>query len=136
MRNETFLIFSYFLFALICLGLGLAAYLRLRRPFDRVIGALPRRAWAGVLERSFPLSTLLFACSAFLSVRYTGGCAGVPYEYVVADRAYMIAKNQEQVSQTLSSLAVNVFLWAAILILTLLIIRRGMVEAKSRGDDE
>jgi hypothetical protein len=136
MPNETFLIFSYFLFALICLGLGLAVYLWLRRPFERVIGALPRRAWSSVLKKSFPLSTLLFAFSAFLSVRYYGGCENRLYKDIVADRAYMIAKNQEQLSRTLNSLAVDLFLWAAILILTLLINRRGKAEAKSRGEDE
>jgi len=57
MSNERYLIVSYFFFAVVCSGMGVLAYLILRRPFERIVeaiaekrGALLKRACAGSFD--------------------------------------------------------------------------------------
>ena len=124
MGNETYLTVSYFTVGLICFCLGLAAYLWLRRPLHAIFGALSQKSWGELLKRSFPLSLVLFALSSCLSVNYYGGCNPIPYKKIIEDRGYIVAKNQEQISKSLSAIAVGVSLWGFIVGLSLFVIRR------------
>jgi hypothetical protein len=133
MGNDAFLIASYFAGGLICVCLGLAAYAWLRRPVVQIADALPQRSWGGVLKRSLPASMILFALSAFLSVKYDS-CGTRSYKDILSDHSYMITKNQEQISETFSSITVAVFLWGAIILFALLAIRRAQAATKSRGE--
>jgi hypothetical protein len=133
MNDETFLIVSYFTVGLICFCLGFAAYLWLRRPLHGIAGALSQRNWGSILKKSFPLSMVLFALSSSLAVNYYGACNPLPYKRIVEDREYIITKNQEQISETLSSIALGVSLWGLIILLSLMAIRRDQAGRKS-GD--
>jgi hypothetical protein len=130
MSNETYLLVSYFAVGMICLCLGLAAYLWLRRPLHGIFGELSHRNWGSILKKSFPLSIILFALSSCLSVNYYDGCNPIPYGKIVEDRAYIITKNREQISQTLSSIAWGVSVWGFIVLLSLMAIRRGAAGGK------
>lgn len=123
MGNDEFLISSYFLVGLICLCLGVAAYLWLRRPVEQIISALHQKDWENILKKSLPASIILLALSGFLSVSYYG-CSGLAYKDIVSDRDYIVSINEQQVSQTLSSIVLAVFLWAVIILMGLLAIRR------------
>ncbi len=123
MGNEEFLISSYFAVAAICVCLGLAAYLWLRRPLDKIVDALPRKSYGTILKRSFPASTLLMALAGFLSVRYYG-CANLPYQKIVSDRSYILTISRQQISETLSSIVLTVFIWGVVILLALVAIRR------------
>jgi hypothetical protein len=136
MENEAFLILTYFLTGLISLCLGFAAYWWLRRPVGRIAEAQPGKDWGNILKKSFPISTIILALAAFMSVSYSDGCPARPYERIIADRAYMIAKNQQQISATLSALALGVFFWALIIFLCLLAIQLGAVRTRSRDEDQ
>jgi len=136
MGNEAYLILTYFLTGLISFCLGLAAYGWLRYPLGQIAEAQPRKEWGKILKKSFPISTIVLALSAFMSVSYSDGCPARPYERIIADRAFMLAKNQQQISATLSALALGVFLWALIIFLCLLAIQPGRVETRSRDEDE
>ena len=135
MGNEAYLILTYFLTGLISLGLGFAAYWWLRRPVGHIADAQPGKALGNILRKSFPISIIVLALSAFLSVSYYGW-QNRPYERIIADRAYLLAKNQEQISATLSALALGVFLWALIIFLGLLAIQPGQVETRSHDKNE
>lgn len=123
MSAERFLIVSYFVTGGLCLCLALAAWAWLRQPAERIFAALQRPVWERILKRSFPTSTILLALSGFLSVSYYG-CENRPYESIVSDRAYIISVSQKQISETLNSIAIAAFVWAAVILLTLVIIRR------------
>jgi hypothetical protein len=135
MGNEEFLIVSYFLVGLFCACLGLAAYLWLRGPAERIFGALQREHWENVLKKSFPASVLLFALSGFMSVSYYG-CENRKYNNIVSDRSYVISVNERQISETLSSIVLAVLPWTVIMLVSLLAIRREQMRPKaSNGND-
>lgn len=132
MGNDEFLITSYFLGGTICLCLALAAYAWLRRPAERIFGALHRPQWERILKRSFPTSTVLLALSAFMAVSYYGyGCASRKYKDIVSDRTYIISVNQKQISETSMSIVIAVLVWALIILLNLIIIRRALAKESS-----
>ena len=130
MRNDQFLIASYFVTSLLCLGLAVAAYLWLRRPVEQIFSALPRQDWGKVLKKAFPASTILLALSGFLSVSYYG-CTNRSYANIVSDHAYIISVNQQQIAATLSSIVVAVFVWAVIVVVNLWSIRREQAKRES-----
>jgi hypothetical protein len=129
MGNEEFLIGSYFVVAAICVCLGLAAYLCLRHPLGKIVDALPRKGWGTTLKKSFPASTLLMALAGFLSVRYSG-CANLSYKNIVSDRSYMMTISRQQISETLSSIVLTVFIWGVVILLALVTIRQIKPSAK------
>lgn len=117
-----------------CVCVGLAAWLWLRRPMIRITDALPREPLGMVLRKAIPATLILFALAAFLSVSYRG-CDERPYDRIVADRGFMISKNQEQVSAALSWVVAGVVAWGVIMVFGLLAIRRERTQTKSRSDD-
>lgn len=123
MSNEQYLIVSYFVAALLCCGVGLAAYGWLRRPFGGVMEWIASRHLARSLRRLFPFGLVLPALAGFLSVSYQG-CGGPSYEQIVADRAFMVAKNQEQLSAGMDWVAAAVLVWAIVATVCLLAVRR------------
>ena len=135
MGNEEFLIASYFLAGVICLCLGLTAYFALRRSFDQIVGKLQRKQWRGIIKKAFPLSTVLLALAGFLSVSYYG-CEGRVYKDVVANRTYLITVNERQISAALSSIVVGVFVWAVLILINLLAIRREQTRLNGGGQPE
>jgi len=134
MGNDEFLIVSYFSGGAACLCLALAAYAWLRRPAARIFGALQKPGWASILKRSFPISAILLALSAFMAVNYYG-CTGRGYKEIASDRAYILSINQKQISETASSLVVAVFVWAVVVLFNLVSIRRERAKERPRGED-
>ncbi|MGH9712077.1 MAG: hypothetical protein ACRD5M_02105 [Candidatus Acidiferrales bacterium] len=130
MRNEEFLIWSYFLVGLISLCLGFAAYFWLRRPAAGIFSTLKLAPWRNILRKSFLASFILMAMSGFMSVSYTA-CTGRQYNDIVSDRSYIITVNEHQISEALFSIVMVAFVWGLIIFMNLLVIRRE--EAKS-GD--
>jgi hypothetical protein len=135
MGNEEFLISSYVFVGLTCTSLGFAAYLWLRRPAEQVFRALQRQQWQETLRRTFPFSITLIALSAFLSVSYVG-CSGRTYEDIVSDPAYIITINERQISESLSAIVLAIILWAVVIFMCLLAIRREQVKLNGREKDE
>ena len=69
------------------------------------------------------------ALAGFLSVRYYG-CANLPYEKIVSDRSYMLTINRQQISETLSSIVLSVFIWGVIILLVLVAIKQAKPNVK------
>jgi len=123
MTNEQYLVVSYLCVAVISVVIGLAAYLWLRGPFDRLASALPWRALRGLLARLFPLGILLPAVLGFVSVSYRG-CNKQEYEKIIADRSYLVSKNQDQISASLIHVMWAVFAWCVLVCILLAVKRR------------
>jgi len=132
MGNESFLVVSYFAGGVACLFVGLTASLWMRRPVHQITGAMPHKPWGSILLKSLPATLILLALAAFLSVSYTG-CDKRPYDSIVADRSYMIARNLEQISSALSWVVAGVLVWGVIILFGLLAIRREHKQIGSSG---
>jgi len=137
MANEHYLISSYFLSGVVCLAIGVAAWLWLRRPFGAVADALPGRHGPTFLKRAFPVSMILPALAAFFYVSYYGrGCtAGRSYQSIVTDRTYIMAKNREQVTGALADTYIAVIIWGFVVLLLLVAARRAVVGPGRSGED-
>ncbi len=123
MTNEQYLIASYFTAGLLSLGLALATVLWLRRSFLGVVEAVPSGRFARILRKLFSLGIVLPALVGFFSVTFQS-CEKDTYEKIIADRAYLVAKNQEQLSASLSHIVVALLVWGFIVAGALLIIKR------------
>ena len=123
MSNEAYLIASYFGAVVLCLSLGLAAYLWLRPPLQDAADSLPQKNWSRIIRRAFPLSTILFVLSGCFSVSYYG-CEQKKYNEILNDRSYITKKNAEQLSKALEGVIWSVGLWSVILAVALRVSRR------------
>jgi hypothetical protein len=114
MNNEQFLIFSYFLVGTLVLAIGLAVYAYLHRSF----AGITRDTHLGlILKRLFPLGVVLPALAGFLSVDYYGCHRN--YAKIIADRSYLVEKNQEQISTACLFLMVALLVWGVIVLISL-----------------
>ncbi len=118
MTNERYLTASYFLVAVISVGLGTVAYLFLRHPFEGVADTASGKNLTSILKRLFPWGLLMPALLGFVSVSYHG-CNRTPYGEIVKNRNYLVEKNQEQLSSVLLYIVVAVVLWDVIALLIL-----------------
>lgn len=125
MSNEQYLTYSYLLMGALSLLAGLGVYAWLRRPFGELAEQLRVHELGRSLRRIFPLGTTLAALAGFVSVSYTlKGCEVLKYEQVVADRAHLVAKNQEQGAAILSYLLVALLAWGLLTAIVLAVMRR------------
>ena len=123
MTNEQYLVVSYFCVAAICVVIGLSAYFWLRSPFHRLANALPWKGLRELLSRLFPVGIVLPAVLGFVSVSYRG-CNTQEYEKIIANREYLVSKNQDQISASLTHVIWAVFAWCALVVILLAVKRR------------
>lgn len=123
MTNEQYLVVSYFTVGLLCFALAVTTYLWLRRSFTGMAQAVSSGHFAGILRKLFPLGIILPALLGFVSVGFYS-CEVDTYKEVVAERAYLIAKNQQQLSACLSHMVIALMVWGLIAAVVLLIIKR------------
>jgi hypothetical protein len=125
MTNGHYLIVSYFLFGLVSLGLGVAAYLVLRRPFAAIAEAVAGGFRSSILKRALAVSMALAAVLGFLSVSYTQrGCTTYKYEQVIEDRSYLVEVNQQQLQSAGNWIACAVFASGVVVLICLVALRR------------
>lgn len=105
MGNEQYLIVSYFVVGAGCLGLAVATYALLRRSFGALSAITPGGRLGGILRRLFLVGIIVPALLGFFSVSFRS-CDKETYEAIVGDRSYVMAKNQEQLGDALSYIAV------------------------------
>jgi uncharacterized membrane protein len=131
MSNEQYLIVSYFSVGVLSIVIAMVAYAFLHRPLAGLTGAFPNRNLASVLKKLFPAGLVLPALAGFLSVNYQSCHAS--YQSIIADRSYLIGKNQEQISATCFFLVLAIMAWGVVLLLSLATQRKGPVPG---GDGE
>ncbi len=114
MTNEQYLLVSYFTVGLLSLGFALAVYLWLRRSFIAVTQAVGGKL-SIILRRLFFIGIIFPALVGFFSVSFRS-CLKTTYPQIIADRSYLVAKNQEQFSTSLSHIVVALLLWGLIIL--------------------
>jgi hypothetical protein len=117
MNNEQFLILSYFIVGALVLAIGLAVYAYLRRPLMGITRTFQSTYLGLILRRLFPFGLVLPALAGFLSVDYHG-CKG-NYAEIIADRSYLVEKNQEQISSACFFLTGALLAWGVIVLISL-----------------
>ena len=128
MTNEQYLVVSYFTVGLLSFAFALATYLLLRGSFLAVT-QIVRSKLSIILRRLFFIGIILPALAGFFSVSFRS-CSKDTYIEIIADRSYLIAKNQEQLSASLSYVTIALLLWGLILI-GLIIINKSHKTGKS-----
>jgi len=117
MSNEQYLIVSYFCVGGLAIVIAVAVYAYLRRPLAGLASAFPNRHLASILERLFAAGLVLPALAGFLSVDYQS--CHQSYQSIIADRSYLVAKNQEQVSAVCFFLMLAILGWGVVVLLSL-----------------
>jgi hypothetical protein len=112
--NEQYLIISYCVVGAICVGLALATYALLRRSFRALSATAPGGRLGGILRRLFLIGIIVPALFGFFSVTFRS-CGKETYEAIIADQAYVVAKNQEQLSAALFYIAIALLVWGLII---------------------
>jgi hypothetical protein len=108
--NEQYLVASYFLVAAACLALGLTTYVLLRRSFEGITKAIPGGKLGLIFRKLFLVGVVLPAMAGFFSVTFRS-CKKETYQAVIADRSFLIAKNQEQLGACMLYICVALLLW-------------------------
>ena len=122
MTNEHYLIVSYFVVALVSLGLGAAAYHVLRRPFTVIGETVPGKSHLSLWKRTLAASMTMAAVSGFLSVSYQG--CGKSYAEIVKDRSYLVQANREQLQAASDWIVYALFAWCLVVLICLAVVRR------------
>lgn len=125
MSNERYLIVSYFFVGGLSIVIAMAAYAFLRHPLDGLARGFANRNLAAILKRLFPAGLVLPALAGFLSVSYRG--CQENYASIIADRSYLVAKNQQQLS------AICLFLMLAVLSLGIIVLLSLLTQPKDAG---
>jgi uncharacterized iron-regulated membrane protein len=117
LTNDQYLIVSYFVCAALSVAAGVLVYLYLRRPFAGVADAASGKHLPTLLKRLLPCGLVFPALLGFLSVSYDG--CGKSYADIVANREFLVAKNQEQLSAILFYVVLAILFWNLIAFLIL-----------------
>jgi len=140
MSNERYLIVSYFVFAVVCLGLGLLVYLILRKPFEGIAEAIVGNR-STILKRALVVSLTAAASLGFLGFSYNQkGC--VSYEQVISNRYFLVDANVEQVQGAADWIVGTVFVWGVVIVIGLAAVKnrkagelRNSIGPTSRGQE-
>jgi hypothetical protein len=109
-------------------GIALATYLWVRRSFCAIADRVPARPLGRALRKLLLVGILLPTLAGFFSVSFRS-CSKDTYEKIVADRSYLVAKNQEQIASSLAYAVVALTLWGLILVVPLVILKRTRAES-------
>lgn len=110
MNNELYLILSYFAVGALCILLAFATYALLRRSFADLSKTAPGGRLGLIFRKVFLLGLVLPALTGFFSVTFRS-CGKETYEAILADKSYLVAKNQEQLGTSLLYLCIALLVW-------------------------
>lgn len=110
MNNEQYLILSYFVVATMCVLLALATYALLRRSFANLFTTVPVGKLGIFFRKLFLLGLVFPALAGFFSVTFRS-CSVSTYKQIIAERSYLIAKNQEQLGTSLLYICIALLVW-------------------------
>ena len=123
MSNEQYLIVSYFAVGALVLAIAVLTYLWLKRGLAGVADSVPQRPLGVLLKRLFLVGIVLPSLVGLFSVSFKT-CGTDTYAQVIADRAYLMAKNREQVTTSLNYIIAALIVWGLILLVPLVAIKR------------
>lgn len=103
----------------VCILLALATYALLRRSFSDLSRTIPGGRLGLVFRRLFFPGFVLAALTGFFSVTFQS-CDKQTYAGIIADRSFLVAKNQEQLRSSLLYTCTALLVWGVIVIVALL----------------
>lgn len=113
MSNEHYLFISYFVFALLCFGLGLLVYFILRKPFEGIADAIVGKARSKLMKRMLVVSMTAASVLGFLGVSYNQqGCT--KYEQVIESRQNLVDRNVEQIQNARDWIVWTLLAWGVV----------------------
>ena len=110
MNNELYLILSYFVVGAMCILLAFATYALLRRSFADLSKTVPGGKLGLIFRKVFLLGLVLPALTGFFSVTFRS-CGKETYGKIIADRSYLVAKNQEQLGTSMLYICIALLVW-------------------------
>jgi len=119
MTNEEYLITSYFAVGIICIGLSVLIYALLKDSFEKTVSSCSGTKLPIILKKLFFIGILFPALMGFFSVSYRD-CKG-SYKSIIADKTYLIIKNQAQLSAATWYLVFALVIWSFVVALILMI---------------
>lgn len=123
MNNEQYLILSYFVIEVMCILMAITVYALLRRNFESLSKISFGDTLGKIMQKVFPMNLLLFALAGFFSVSLRG-CDKESYESIIADKAYLISKNQEQLGRAMLYVCAALLIFGLIVSIGLAILRK------------
>ena len=133
MNNEQFLILSYFIVGALVIAIGLTVHAYLRRPLAGIMRTFRNSHLGLILRRLFPVGLVLPALAGFLSVNYHA--CDRNYAKIIAERSYLVEKNQEEISTACLFLLMALFAWGVIVLISLATRPDNPVPSKNAGGD-
>lgn len=118
MTNEQYLHVSYFAAAVGGVALAALTAMILARPHRHATKGQTLPQLGKLLRRAFPSWLVLTVLLGFMSVTYFD-CSHNSYAEIVADRAHLVDKSQEQVFLMSMCLAIALITYAVVLVLFL-----------------
>ena len=115
MTNEQYLITSYFIICIISLGFAIVTYLWLRNSFTGILQSSPDNRLFQIIRKIFLPGIVFPALYGFLSVSFRS-CSRDTYDKIIEGKAYLIAKNQEQLSTSLFYIVIALLVWGLLLV--------------------
>jgi hypothetical protein len=87
----------------------------LKNSLEATANGLLSKRLAEIIKRLFFLGILLPALFGFFSVSFRG-CPRDTYQEIIAERSYLVAKNQDQLSSSLYNIAIALLIWGIIIL--------------------
>lgn len=115
MNNEQYLILSYFVVGAMSILLAVTTYTLLRHSFNSLSKSVPGGRLGIILRKIFLLGVVFPALAGFFSVTYRS-CDKTTYTEIIADRSYLVAKNQEQLETALLYICISLLVWGLLVI--------------------
>jgi hypothetical protein len=112
-NNEQYLVLSYFVVGAACALLAIATYALLRLSLAELSRIVPGGKLGLIFRKLFFLGLVLPALAGFFSVTFHS-CNYDTYEKIIANRSYLVAKNQEQLSTAMVYLCIALVVWGLI----------------------
>ena len=121
MSNERYLIISYFVFAIVCCGLGVLVHQILRKPFATIVDAIVGSR-SGIVKRALMVTLTAAGVLGFLGFSYNQkGC--VSYAQVIKSRDFLVDANLHQVQNAVDWIAWTVLAWGVLVVMFLKVLQ-------------
>jgi hypothetical protein len=115
-NNELYLILSYFVVGTISLLMAFAAYALLRRSFTDLSKTVPGGRLGLIFRKVFLLGLVLPALAGFFSVTFRS-CGKETYKAIIADKSYLVGKNQEQLGTSMLYICIALLVWGLLVLI-------------------
>lgn len=127
MNDELYLVISYFAIGAMCAGLAFIAFSLVRSSFVALTATTLGDRLGRLLKRLLFAGILLPSMAGFFSVTFIS-CSSKyqSYQEVIADRSYLVAKNEEQLGTSLGYISKALLAWAAIATVCIVAAKRGV----------